>query len=95
MYICNLEPSHLSLRTHAAVDILADIIQNPTLGKAEVERERSVILREMEVTLLGTRRISCCCIYSIKHTAWNLRDVLLRFFIMRIVCGSFCTQSRI
>ncbi|CAI8041240.1 Mitochondrial-processing peptidase subunit beta, partial [Geodia barretti] len=31
-----------------AVDILADIIQNPTLGKAEIERERSVILREME-----------------------------------------------
>ena len=50
MYVCNLGPSHLSLRTRAAVDILADIIQNPTLGKAEIERERSVILREMEVT---------------------------------------------
>lgn len=31
-----------------AVDILADIIQNPTLGQAEIERERGVILREME-----------------------------------------------
>lgn len=31
-----------------AVDILADIIQNSTLGEAEIERERGVILREME-----------------------------------------------
>ena len=32
----------------AAVDILADIIQNATLGEREIERERSVILREMQ-----------------------------------------------
>ena len=32
----------------AAVDILGDIIQNPTLGEREIERERGVILREME-----------------------------------------------
>jgi len=32
----------------AAVDMISDIIQNPTLGTAEIERERSVILREME-----------------------------------------------
>ncbi|XP_001631568.2 mitochondrial-processing peptidase subunit beta [Nematostella vectensis] len=31
-----------------AVDILADIIQNSTLGEAEIERERGVILREMQ-----------------------------------------------
>ena len=31
-----------------AVDILGDIIQNPTLGEREIERERGVILREME-----------------------------------------------
>nr|XP_039256029.1 mitochondrial-processing peptidase subunit beta-like [Styela clava] len=31
-----------------AVEILADIIQNSTLGEAEIERERGVILREME-----------------------------------------------
>ena len=35
--------------THTAVDILADILQNATLGEREIERERSVILREMEV----------------------------------------------
>ena len=31
-----------------AVDILSDLIQNPKLGGPEIERERSVILREME-----------------------------------------------
>ena len=30
------------------MDILADIIQNPTLGQREIDRERGVILREME-----------------------------------------------
>lgn len=32
-----------------AVEILADIVQNPLLGEAEMERERGVILREMQV----------------------------------------------
>lgn len=31
-----------------AVDILSDILQNSTLGEAEIERERNVILREMQ-----------------------------------------------
>lgn len=31
-----------------AVEILADIIQNSMLGEAEIERERGVILREMQ-----------------------------------------------
>ncbi|XP_022659024.1 mitochondrial-processing peptidase subunit beta-like [Varroa jacobsoni] len=31
-----------------AVDIIADITQNPKLGEQEIERERGVILREME-----------------------------------------------
>ncbi|XP_077982614.1 mitochondrial-processing peptidase subunit beta-like [Glandiceps talaboti] len=31
-----------------AVEILADIVQNSTLGEAEINRERGVILREME-----------------------------------------------
>lgn len=32
-----------------AVDILSDIILNSTLGQDEIERERGVILREMQV----------------------------------------------
>lgn len=41
-----LTPSFLPL---LVVEILSDIIQNPTLGAQEIERERNVILREMEV----------------------------------------------
>ncbi|MEQ2281089.1 hypothetical protein AMECASPLE_026771, partial [Ameca splendens] len=33
---------------YLAVEVLADIIQNSTLGEAEIERERGVILREMQ-----------------------------------------------
>lgn len=33
-----------------AVDILSDIILNSTLGQSEIERERDVILREMQVS---------------------------------------------
>lgn len=32
-----------------AVDILSDILQNSKLDEAAIERERSVILREMQV----------------------------------------------
>ncbi len=41
MYIC-----------FVAVDILADINQNSKLGEQEIERERGVILREMQVSSL-------------------------------------------
>ena len=48
-----MEDIHFTiLRFHlfscVAVDILSDLIQNPKLGSSEIERERSVILREME-----------------------------------------------
>lgn len=39
---------HFHLCLQSAVEILADIIQNSTLGEAEIERERGVILREMQ-----------------------------------------------
>lgn len=38
----------LSKDVGKAVEILSDIIQNSKLGEAEIERERSVILREMQ-----------------------------------------------
>jgi len=38
----------LSKDVDKSVDILADIIQNSKFGEAEIERERSVILREMQ-----------------------------------------------
>ena len=36
----------------AVVNILADILQNPVLGKNEIEIERRVILREMQATII-------------------------------------------
>ncbi|XP_063229684.1 mitochondrial-processing peptidase subunit beta [Bacillus rossius redtenbacheri] len=38
----------LSKDVSRAIEILSDIIQNSKLGEAEIERERSVILREMQ-----------------------------------------------
>jgi len=38
----------LSKDLEKSVELLADILQNPILGEEEIERERSVILREME-----------------------------------------------
>jgi predicted Zn-dependent peptidase len=39
-----------------AVDILADIIQHSKLGEQEIERERGVILREMQVSTWSEMR---------------------------------------
>ena len=83
MYVCNLGPSHLSLRTRAAVDILSDIIQNPTLGKAEIERERSVILREMEVTHI--RHEEDLLLLHIQYKAHSIR---LRHENISCNCGT-------
>lgn len=50
-FCCILQPCGffpLSVSSISAVEILADIIQNSTLGEAEIERERGVILREMQ-----------------------------------------------
>lgn len=35
----------------SAIEILSDIVQNSKLDEQEIERERDVILREMEVSL--------------------------------------------
>ena len=34
----------------SAVDILSDMLLDSTLGEREIQRERSVILREMQVS---------------------------------------------
>ena len=46
-----------------AVNILADIIQNPVFDEGAIERERGVILREMQVGY-GNVQIFECVIYS-------------------------------
>ena len=44
-----------------AVDVLSDIIQNSTLGENQIERERGVILREMQVIFAEFLQ-QCCSI---------------------------------
>lgn len=51
-----------------AVDILSDITQNSTLGEQEIERERGVILREMQVYF----NVSFMCNFQIIHVhGWS------------------------
>lgn len=45
--------SEISAVLVTAVEILSDIVQNSTLGESEIERERGVILREMQVRLIS------------------------------------------
>ena len=56
----------------AAVDILADIIQNSTLGEAEIERERGVILREMQVSSRKLIEVELCCLCRAYHLTFYL-----------------------
>jgi len=44
-----------------AVDILSDIILNSTLGQDEIERERGVILREMQVGTKTSKKGNLTC----------------------------------
>uniref|UniRef100_A0A8D8LA14 Mitochondrial-processing peptidase subunit beta n=1 Tax=Culex pipiens TaxID=7175 RepID=A0A8D8LA14_CULPI len=46
----------LSKDVPKAVEVLSDIIQNSKLGEAEIERERGVILREMQEVVSNLRK---------------------------------------
>lgn len=48
---CNVTRSHVAIMFLSAIEILSDIVQNSKLDAQEIERERDVILREMEVSL--------------------------------------------
>lgn len=48
---CNVTRSHVAIIFLSAIEILSDIVQNSKLDAQEIERERDVILREMEVSL--------------------------------------------
>ena len=55
-----------------AVDILADILQNSDLDEKAVERERDVILREMQEVLCKTI-VGAACARAHTHThTWIL-----------------------
>uniref|UniRef100_A0A8C7VEE3 Mitochondrial-processing peptidase subunit beta n=1 Tax=Oncorhynchus mykiss TaxID=8022 RepID=A0A8C7VEE3_ONCMY len=61
-----------------AVEILADIIQNSTLGGAEIERERGVILREMQEVETNLQEVVFDYLHATAYQATDSRLPQLR-----------------
>lgn len=70
-----------------AVDILADIIQNSKLGEPEIERERGVILREMQVSAELKKFISFIEVVGIGNflTTLEIQDSINTFIVEGIL----------
>ena len=60
-----------------AVEILSDIIQNSKLGEAEIERERSVILREMQEIETNLQEVVFDHLHSIAYQQTPLGMTIL------------------
>ncbi|GCB71640.1 hypothetical protein scyTo_0006021 [Scyliorhinus torazame] len=61
----------------SAVEILADIIQNSTLGGAEIERERGVILREMQEVETNLQEVVFDYLHATAYQATALGRTIL------------------
>lgn len=60
-----------------ALEILADIIQNSKLGEAEIERERGVILREMQEVETNLQEVVFDHLHSIAYQGTPLGRTIL------------------
>ncbi|XP_014784742.1 mitochondrial-processing peptidase subunit beta [Octopus bimaculoides] len=60
-----------------ALDILSDIIQNSTLGEQEIERERGVILREMQEVETNLQEVIFDHLHSIAYQGTPLGRTIL------------------
>lgn len=60
-----------------AVEILADIIQNSTLGELEIEREKSVILREMQEVETNTQEVVFDLLHKTAYQGTSLGRTIL------------------
>ncbi|XP_060555376.1 mitochondrial-processing peptidase subunit beta-like [Ruditapes philippinarum] len=60
-----------------AVEILADITQNSTLGKNEIERERGVILREMQEVESNLQEVVFDYLHSSAYQGTQLGNTIL------------------
>jgi processing peptidase subunit beta len=60
-----------------AVDILSDILQNSTLGEAEIERERGVILREMQEVETNLQEVVFDHLHSVAYQGTPLGRTIL------------------
>lgn len=67
----------LSKDVDKSVDILADIIQNSKFGEAEIERERSVILREMQEVETNLQEVVFDHLHSIAYQGTPLGLTIL------------------
>lgn len=67
--------SHVTIMFLSAIEILSDIVQNSKLDEQEIERERDVILREMEVSLNKYKfTVNYFCLwrlYFMIYQRWN------------------------
>lgn len=67
----------LSKDVDKSVDILADIIQNSKFGESEIERERSVILREMQEVETNLQEVVFDHLHSIAYQG--------KYYIIRLL----------
>lgn len=67
----------LSKDVDKSVDILADIIQNSKFGESEIERERSVILREMQEVETNLQEVVFDHLHSIAYQGTPLGFTIL------------------
>jgi processing peptidase subunit beta len=67
----------LSKDVPKAMEILADIIQNAKLGEAEIERERGVILREMQEVESNLQEVVFDHLHAIAYQGTPLANTIL------------------
>ena len=72
----------LSRDIDKSVDILADIIQNSKFGESEIERERSVILREMQEVETNLQEVVFDHLHSIAYQGTPLGMFCYLIFIL-------------
>lgn len=60
-----------------AIEILSDIVQNAKLGSAEIERERGVILREMQEVESNLQEVVFDHLHSIAYQGTPLANTIL------------------
>lgn len=73
----NNKSNFFSNKFFLAVDILSDILQNSTLGEEEIERERGVILREMQEVETNLQEVVFDHLHSVAYQGTPLGRTIL------------------
>lgn len=72
-----------------AVEILSDIVQNAKLGEQEIERERSVILREMQEVESNLQEVVFDHLHATAYQGTPLANTILGKFLTPIFVHNF------